>query len=530
MDIVPIQLLDTTLRDGQQCPGAGMSLAKNIEYAHLIAKIGIDVLEAGFPSASDLDYTIVNTIAEEVGTTSTGPIISALCQLRENQIDITMNALRPALATSKARVHTYLPVDPQLMAASLGDLAQQPEKLIQDVHRLCKHAADEGFEVEFSPEGYSRMGNNFSFATDVIAAAISGGATIINCPDTIGGACMRQGAYYFVHHMRQHAELMAKQFPNQKIIWSTHCHNDFGLALENSLNAVFDGPATQIEGCFNGIGERAGNVALEQCIMVLKHFGALSEHRHLITHARAEYIQQVSDFIATNMLLRQPHWPITGDNAARHTSGGHTNAILHNPLAYQPFDPKEVGKTISFTFGPMSGSNHAQEIIHQHGYRCDEHEKTKIAQYIKNVFAERRKGITDAELMDAYFDYRQPIKIKEFSYHKTQGHNTLTLSGRFFDQADPYEIKFESHDSVLAALHHDILRFFPGLTIEHYESQATGKGIDARSRTTINLKTDDNRLFTGIGDDRDIEISALTALIAAVNQAYIETHFRSEGG
>lgn len=404
-----ITIFDTTLRDGQQCPGAGMSFEKNIEYAHLAAKVGVDVLEAGFPSASPTDFKIVHTIGQEIATSNNSPIIAALCQLREHQIEMTINALQPARLNNKARLHTYMPIDPSLMQASLGEYANKKAFIIEDVYRLIKIAIYAELSVEFSLEGYSRMGDNFNFATDIIRAAIDAGATIINCPDTIGGACILQGHDYFVEKMQQHADIMCKEFPDKNIIWSTHCHNDFGLALENSMNAIILGPATQIEGCFNGIGERAGNVSLEQCIMYLKHFGKVANsERHLNTKINTSMLQQISDFVSREMLPRQPHSPITGDNAAKHSSGGHTNAVINNPLAYQPFDPKEIGKEVSVVFGPLSGSNHAKAIIEKHGYYCDEHEKAEITQFIKNYYADRRKGITDEELIQAYFEYRKP--------------------------------------------------------------------------------------------------------------------------
>jgi 2-isopropylmalate synthase len=408
MSAQTIKIFDTTLRDGQQCPGAGMSLEKNIEYAQMAAQMGIDVLEAGFPAASELDFIIANLIAKEISHQTHSPTIAALCQLRDAQFTKTLQALEPAIAHRKARLHTYLPVDPILMASSLGSQADDRHKLVEDVYRLIKTAHDAGVEVEFSPEGYSRLGNNFSFTTDVIRAAISAGATVINCPDTIGGACILQKEDYFVENMKIHAKMMRSEFPDKEITWSVHCHNDFGLALDNTIHAVFFGPATQIEGCFNGIGERAGNVALEQCIMFIKHFGAQSHNgKTFHTDVNTEGLQKISDFVNENMLTRQPHWPITGGNAAKHTAGGHTNAILKNPLVYQPFDPKETGQEISLLFGPLSGSNHAQAIIEKKGYVCAETEKAAITQYIKNHYADRRKGITDEELIHAYLKYQE---------------------------------------------------------------------------------------------------------------------------
>ena len=401
-----IKIFDTTLRDGQQCPGAGMSFDKNIEYALLAAQVGIDVLEAGFPSASRSEFMIVNTIALELAKMKSHTVVAGLCQLREQQIDKTIEALQPAKTNGRARLHTYLPVDPQLMESSLGEYAKQHNQIIKDVYRFIKKAVNEGLEVEFSPEGYSRMGNNFDFVTDVIRAAVSAGAAIINCPDTIGGACKLQGNDYFVEKMNRHAAIISQEFPAKQMTWSVHCHNDLGLALDNTMNAVFFGPATQIEGCFNGIGERAGNVALEQCIMYIKQFGNIQENcKQFFTAINTKMLKAISDFVGQHMLIRQPHWPITGENAMKHSSGGHTNAMLKNPLSYQPFDPAEIGGEISFLFGPSSGGNHAKAIIEKFGQACSDNEKSSVAQYIKNYYPDRRKGITDRELMKAYFAY-----------------------------------------------------------------------------------------------------------------------------
>ncbi len=403
-----IYILDTTLRDGQQSPGAGMAFDDNLIYADYAHELGVDILEAGFPSASHYDFQIVQAISKKMTEKKSSMTIAALCQLREEQIIQTMNALQPSLACKKARLHTYLPVDPNLMQASLGKLKLKPKHIIDDVYQLIKIAVDAGFEVQFSPEGYSRLQHNFDFTTDVIRAAVSAGARVINCPDTIGGASRFEGENYFVENMKKHATIIAQEFKALSIIWSAHCHNDLGLALENTLTAVFSGPARQIEACMNGVGERAGNAALEQCVMAIHQFGQVaSESDAFYTKINREKLAKISNFIAEKMLIRQPHWPITGENAACHSSGGHTNAIINNPLAYQPFDPQNIGKKIHFAFGPLSGGNHAKNILEQYGFECSEQEKSIIAQAIKNYYSDRRKGITDEEFIEGFMKYRE---------------------------------------------------------------------------------------------------------------------------
>jgi 2-isopropylmalate synthase len=518
-----IEIFDTTLRDGQQCPGAGMSFEANLEYARLAAKLGVDVLEAGFPAASELDFQIVRSIVELYSTIADAPIVAALCQLREEQIERTIEALIVPGVSTPARLHVYVPVAPALMAASLGEKANK-EAILKDTANFVARAFAAGLEVEFSPEGYSRMGENFDFVTDLISAAVGAGATVINCPDTIGGASALEGSSYFVNHMRIHAERIANLYPQRSVTWSVHCHNDFGLAVQNSIDGIVHGPARQIEGCINGVGERAGNAALEQVALIIDKFGDSLE-QPLHTNLRLEHLGEICAFVARQMLPQQPHSPVSGANAARHSSGGHTNAVLRNPLVYQPFDPRALGMDISLAFGPLSGGNHAKSIIQSHGYQCQEDEKAEVAQFIKNFHSERRKGITDEELMQAYFAFRAPIRIDEFDYSRSKNRSQIDLNGRFFSEAVGVHEEYEGKDSALAALKQAIDRHF-SCEIESHQSRSEGSGITAVSVSTIVLRDGSGAVHSGMGRDQDIEISAMKALIDAVNQAYVDAHFR----
>ncbi len=520
-----VYIFDTTLRDGQQCPGAGMDFEQNMEYARLAANVNIDILEAGFPAASAEDYKIVESIAQMYAQMETSPTVAALCQMREKQVITTIESIKSLIPSKRARLHVYLPVDPELMQASLGEYANNIPQIHKDLDKYIRMAVDAGCEVEFSPEGYSRMGDTFDFVTDVINTAIRAGATIINCPDTIGGACYLQGEDFFVNKMIRHADIMKERYPDKDIIWSAHCHNDYGLALTNTMASIFDGPVTQIEGCINGIGERAGNVSIEQCIMYLKAFGYNnSENKNFHTNTNAHNIKDISDFVATHMLPRQAHWPISGENAARHSSGGHTNAILKNPQAYQPFDPKEVGKEITFIFGPLSGSNHAQSIIKDHGYICNSDEKIAVTQYIKDYFSNRRKGLTDVEFMQAYFAYRAPIKIDTYKYRKRAEVTEICIEGTFNGEQKHINATSKVGGTALTALHHALENYLSPISIESFRSQSKDKGEEAMSISSISISYN-NELYTGIGEDIDIEVSALKALVNAVNRAKVHKNF-----
>lgn len=519
-----VRIFDTTLRDGQQCPGAGMSFENNIKYAALVSELKVDVVEAGFPSASKVDFEIVEAISKMYSEAEDSPIIAGLCQLRDEQIDITIESLAAATKKNRARLHTYVPVDPGLMQASLG--AKADKKDIQEkVYNFVKRAFDAGLEVEFSPEGYSRCAENFDFVTDLIRAAVEGGAKIINCPDTIGGACTLQGDEYFVNKLKTHSEIIAKEYPNSEVIWSCHCHNDYGLAVQNSINAVTEGPCLQVEGCFNGVGERAGNAALESVIMILDKFSSGDSEHSYFTNIDVSKIQEVCDFVAKHMLPRQPHWPISGENAARHSSGGHTNAILKNPLVYQPFDPRAIGKNITFLFGPLSGGNHAKSIIEEAGYLCEEKEKAEIAQFVKELFKDRRKGITDVQLLEGYFKFRSPIVAESINYSKSTDKSEIHFDGQFFDKTGAINEVHMGRDSALAALKMAVDKYFP-VQIQSHKSKSKGSGYDAISVSKIVIASDEETHFEGIGEDNDIELSAIKAFINAINNAYLEKHFR----
>jgi 2-isopropylmalate synthase len=519
-----IKIFDTTLRDGQQCPGAGMSYTKNIEYAQLASQINIDILEAGFPSASAEDFKIVNQITTMYAQQSRSPKVAALSQLREDQVQQTIKALQPLIPSGRAILHVYLPVAPDLMKASLGSYANDQTQIFKDVTRLIQQAVEAGCEVEFSPEAYSQMGENFNFTTELISTAIEAGASTINCPDTIGRACYLQGDDYFVNHMNIHAEIMKTRFPDREITWSVHCHNDFGLALDNSMRAVFEGPATQVEGCFNGIGERAGNAALEQCIMYIKSFGNSQSNTSFHTQCRSKHIRRISDFVSNHMLQRQPHWPISGDNAAKHSSGGHTNAILKNADVYQPFPPREVGQNISFVFGPLSGSNHAQSIISKHGYVCDQHERQEIMQYIKDLHKNRRKGLTDEEFMQAYFAYRAPIKVNQIKFENVKDEKHFTMHAQVYGEDEQIDILCKDSDTATTALHQFLSERFAPFNIQSYRSESKEPGRHAEAYATISIAVNDD-FFQGKAHDHDIESAALKALIDAYNQYLIAENY-----
>lgn len=526
MQVEPVSIFDTTLREGQSCPGAGMSLEANLEYARCATRFGVNVLEVGFPSSSALDFQTVSTLVHELSSEKSGPTLAALSPLCDQAIERTLEALAPAIAQGRGRLHLYIPIDLQLLSFSTDDAPSAPEDVLKLMDVQISKVVKGGAEVQFTPQGYSRPAPNEQFLTEMIRVAVGAGADIVNCPDTIGCAYPFEGEHYFVNRMHAHAALIQEEFPERDIIWSTHCHNDFGLALANTLNAVFHGPVRQVQGCFNGIGERAGNAPLEQIVLALKHFIDREAERKFTTSVKSIYIQQISDFVSQHMLPRQPHWPISGENAARYSSREQAEAFLRENNAYQPFKPEDTGNKVTLLFNHQSGGAHAQAIISSAGFACDDDESSAIADYVKSKYEERRKGITDAEVIKAYFEYRKPIQIESFDYSKTSGRAQLILNGRLFREEGTLEYAGVGEDSVLAVLQAAIEKYQPGYEISSHQSQSEGRDISAQSVSRIVISNSDGVEFIGIGKDRDIEIAAMKALIDATNAAYIDHHYR----
>jgi 2-isopropylmalate synthase len=224
------------------------------------------------------------------------------------------------------------------------------------------------------------------------------------------------------------------------------------------------------------------------------------------------------------MLPRQPHWPISGDNAAKHSSGGHTNAILKNADVYQPFKPSDVGQSISFVFGPLSGSNHAQSIIQKHGYICAHSERQQIMQFIKDFHSNRRKGLTDEEFMQAYFAYRSPIKVNDISFEKVAHERHFTMQASVFDENQNIDFICQDNDTATTALHRYLTDNIVPFKIQSYRSESKEPGRHAKAHATISIAAN-NDFYQGKARHIDIETAALQALIDACNCLLIEQHY-----
>ena len=372
-----IDIFDTTLRDGEQSPGYSMNQEEKIEMAHQLEAMQVDVIEAGFPIASDGDFETVKQISKELKT----PTITGLCRTQEADIQRAADALEP---TANSRIHTFIATSDIHMKYKLK--MSREEVLDAAVHAV-EYAKDKCMEVEFSAEDASR--SDPEFLIEIFTAAIEAGATIINIPDTVGYAMPWEYGQLF--------KRMQDKVPNiDKAILSAHCHNDLGVAVANSLAAIKNG-AQQIECTINGIGERAGNASLEEVVMCL---ATRQNDFKEITNIKTEEIYAASQLLTkiTGQTV-QPNKAIVGKNAFAHEAGIHQHGVINNPMTYEIMTPQSVGAAGNrLVLGKHSGRFALDRKLQSLGYSLAKDELNQVyLQFTK--LADEKKTVTEDELM-----------------------------------------------------------------------------------------------------------------------------------
>src|SRR5512140_397817 len=355
-----ITIFDTTLRDGEQCPGASMNLREKLEIARQLARLKVDVIEAGFPVTSEGDFAAVQTIAREIK----GPIIAGLARCVPKDIDAAAAAVKPA--GERARIHVFLATSKIHREFKLGKAQHEIIRLAAEGVRQARALVA---DVEFSPEDASRT--EPEFLVQVCRAAIDAGATTLNIPDTVGWAVPDQYASLIKRLFREIPE-----FQCGKAIISVHCHNDLGLAVANSLAAVGAG-ARQVECTVNGIGERAGNASLEEVVMAIKTRADVYKCR---TNVNTRRIYPTSRLVSalTGMKV-QRNKAIVGENAFAHEAGIHQHGMLAHRETYEIMRPEEVGFTRSqLVLGKHSGRHALKDRLVALGYNLDDKQLDKV--------------------------------------------------------------------------------------------------------------------------------------------------------
>ncbi len=371
-----VLILDTTLRDGEQSPGATMNLAEKLEVAHALRDLGVDIIEAGFPVASTGDFEAVQMIAREVE----GPIICALARCNQQDID---RAAEAVLSSGRPRIHVFLATS---AIHREFKLQMTPEEIVHRAVEGVKRAKDRCDDIEFSPEDAART--ELDFLVEVVEKAIEAGANTVNIPDTVGYSVPQHYAA-LIRHLKQHVRNI------DKTVISVHCHNDLGLAVANSLSAVLEG-ARQIECTINGIGERAGNCALEEVVMALKTradvFGVSTGINTKLLHPTSRRVAHITG------IQVQRNKAIVGQNAFAHEAGIHQHGVLRHPETYEIMKPEDVGflKT-DLVLGKHSGKHALRDRIDQLGYHLTDEQLQRVFDNFK-ALADRKKTIYDADI------------------------------------------------------------------------------------------------------------------------------------
>ncbi|NOY98334.1 MAG: 2-isopropylmalate synthase [Chloroflexi bacterium] len=518
-----IRFFDTTLRDGEQSPGASLTSNEKLEIARGLARLGVDVIEAGFPAASPDDLEGVRRIAVEVGNASTGqpPIICGLARAVKSDIDAAWDAVRHA---SRPRIHTFLATSSIHMRHKLR---MDPEEVVERVHEMVSYARSLCDDVEFSPEDAGRSEPEFLYL--VLGEAIKAGATTLNIPDTVGYTTPDEFGKLI-------AGIIANTPGIENTVVSVHCHDDLGMATANTLAGIQAG-ARQVEVTVNGIGERAGNTSLEEIAMALytrrKVYGCATG---IDTTQITRISRTVSNYTGMSV---QPNKAIVGANAFAHEAGIHQDGMLKNETTYEIMRPETVGLNRSrLVLGKHSGRHALKVRLAELGYDLGKDDLAYTFQRFKEL-ADKKKTITDADLEalieDQMYQAHEIYRLDGLQVAcGTIGLPTATvrLLGPDDDLLVQASIGTGPVDAVYKAI--DAIVGVPNTLLE-FHVHAVTEGIDAIGEVTVRLQPENGsspqrtspqsgqahaRTYGGYGADTDI-IVAGEAYLAALNKLLV---------
>jgi 2-isopropylmalate synthase len=497
-----IIIFDTTLRDGEQSPGASMTLEEKIRIASALEGMGVDVIEAGFPAASNGDFEAVQRIAATIRNAS----VCGLARAQERDITRTAEALKGA---AHPRIHTFIATSPLHMKYKLR---MQPEQVLEAITHSVRLARNLCGDVEWSCEDGSR--SDIDFLCRAIETAIAAGARTINIPDTVGYAVPDEFGALF-------RTVMTRVPNSDKAIFSAHCHNDLGLAVANALAAVQAG-ARQVECTINGLGERAGNAALEEIVMALR---TRQDALPFTTRIKTEYITQTSRLVsAITGFAVQPNKAIVGANAFAHESGIHQDGMLKNAQTYEIMTPESVGlKRSALVMGKHSGRHAFREKLKDLGYGLDDTDLDKaflrfkdLADRKKQVYDEDIIALVDTELSQGADAIRLvDLKVTCGTTRKPQVELTLTHNGTTRSTT-------ASGDGPVDATFNAIRALVPhAATLQLFQVHAVTEGTDAQAEVTVRLE-EDGKISHGQGADTDTLVAAALAYLHALGKVLVK--------
>ena len=514
-----VLIFDTTLRDGEQSPGASLNLEEKLAIAQQLARLGVDVIEAGFPFASPGDFTAVQRIAQVVGGEQ-GPIICGLARASRADIKACAEAVAPA---PRSRIHTFIATSDIHLEHKLRKSRADVLGIVPEMVGYARSLVE---DIEFSCEDAGRSDPEFLY--EVIEAAISAGATTINIPDTVG--------YTTPSEFGDLIGGINRNVPNiNEAVLSVHGHNDLGLAVANFLEAVKQG-ARQLECTINGIGERAGNASLEELVMALHvrrryynpFFDRDEDSPTPLTGVRTEEITKTSRLVSnlTGMVV-QPNKAIVGANAFAHESGIHQDGVLKNRLTYEIIDARTVGLSDNrISLGKLSGRSAVRARLEELGYDLSREDLDEAFARFKDL-ADRKREITDRDLEAIVSeqvqqpDARFQLKLVQVSCGSSlRPTATVTLADEQGGEQTLSAVGTGPVDAVCRAL--NSLAGVPNELIE-FSVKSVTEGIDAMGEVTIRLRRDGS-LYSGHAADTDVVVAAAMAFINALNRLVAGEH------
>jgi 2-isopropylmalate synthase len=500
-----VLIFDTTLRDGEQSPGATLSSAEKLEIARQLARLGVDIIEAGFPAASPDDLAAVQRIAREVGTED-GPVICGLARAVESDILTCWEGVKDA---AKPRIHTFMSTSDIHLQHQMGVTRAEALETIRKSVTLARSLCD---DVEFSPMDAGR--SDIEFVIKACAVAVECGATTLNVPDTVG--------YVTPEEWRETISNLIAETPGagpgSGITWSVHCHNDLGLATANTLAGVLAG-ARQVEVTINGIGERAGNTSLEEVAMAIH---TRPQFYNLSTNIKTKEITKTSRMVSNYTGMRiQPNKAIVGANAFAHEAGIHQDGMLKHHTTYEIMTPESVGLTQSrLVLGKHSGRHALKVRLAELGYNVEGDALSQVFKRFK-VLADAKKTVTDADLealmADEFHKPQEFFSLQDIQVTcGTMGMPTATVrlkntSGEAVVVAavgaGPVDASYKAIDAIVKAEN----------VLVEYSVHSVTEGIDALGEVTVRIEGR-GRTFGGYGADSDIVVASVKAYLVALNR------------
>ena len=494
-----VWIFDTTLRDGEQSPGYSMNLDEKLKMAEMLDGMGVDIIEAGFPAASKGDFESVFKVSQQ----TKNAIVAGLCRTMRKDIEAVIEATKPA---KRRRIHTFISTSPLHMKHKLN---MEPTRVLEMIDECVSYARKHCDDVEWSAEDATRTDHDF--LCRAVETAIHAGATTVNIPDTVG--------YTIPDEYFELIKMLKMRVPNiDKAVISTHCHNDLGLAVANSLAGVEAG-ARQIECTINGIGERAGNASMEEVVMAFRtRHDKLPFETGIDTHkimAASKMLSAITGFSV------QPNKAIVGANAFAHESGIHQDGMLKNANTYEIMTPESVGRDkMDLVLGKHSGRNAFRSKLQQLNVELKDDELNAAFERFKTL-ADRKKKISDDDLLMVV------NSTSGLPHERIQFVSLAVRSGSVGPQEAELEIEFDGvKKKAKAAGKGPVDACFKAMralvphdeaTLHNYELKALTQGSDAKGEVNIRL-SELGHHYNGVGVDTDVIVASCRAYIDALNK------------